>query len=224
MTLEHIQCAADFVSMVRRSLGNHSDTVVFFQVPDVTRILRDLAFWDIYYEHCSYFGPGSLARLFCRCGFDVISLAGAYDGQYLMIEARPGDGRMLAASSEKDDLKDLARDVDTFSAGYPDKLRAWRRKLERAEQDGQRAVIWGAGSKGVAFLTTLKIRDQVAYAVDINPHKHGTYMAGTGQEIVAPEFLETYRPDTVIVMNPIYCDEIRQTLDRMGVSAQLLPV
>ena len=28
---------------------------MFFQVPDMSRVLRDLAFWDIYYEHCSYF-------------------------------------------------------------------------------------------------------------------------------------------------------------------------
>jgi SAM-dependent methyltransferase len=92
MTLEHIQRPADFVSTVRRSLGDQSDTIVFFQVPDVLRILRERAFWDIYYEHCSYFSLGSLARLFRKCGFDVIRLAKEYDGQYLMIEARPGDG------------------------------------------------------------------------------------------------------------------------------------
>ena len=85
MTLEHIQDTAIFVRTVRRSLGDRGDTIVFFQVPDVTRILRDVAFWDIYYEHCSYFSPGSLARLFRTCGFDVIRLATEYDGQYIMI-------------------------------------------------------------------------------------------------------------------------------------------
>jgi len=64
MTLEHIHDTANFVSMVRRSIGNRTNTLLFFQVPDVTRILRDCAFEDIYYEHCSYFSPGSLARLF----------------------------------------------------------------------------------------------------------------------------------------------------------------
>jgi hypothetical protein len=49
-------------------------------------------------------------------------------------------------------------------------------------------------------------------------------MAGTGQEIVAPEFLKRYRPDVVIVMNPVYCNEIQQDLDRMGVTAELMPV
>jgi hypothetical protein len=60
--------------------------------------------------------------------------------------------------------------------------------------------------------------------VDINPYKHGTYMAGTGQEIVGPEFLRAYRPDVVIVMNPIYCNEIQRDLDGMGITAELMPV
>jgi hypothetical protein len=85
-------------------------------------------------------------------------------------------------------------------------------------------VLWGAGSKGVAFLTTLDIRHEIEYAVDINPHKHGTFMAGTGQQIVAPEFLKGYRPDIVIVMNPIYCNEIQRELDRMGIGVEVRPV
>jgi hypothetical protein len=49
-------------------------------------------------------------------------------------------------------------------------------------------------------------------------------MAGTGQEIVSPQFLQTVEPDVVIVMNPIYCDEIQQDLDDMGIVATLIPV
>jgi len=224
MTLEHIQHTSDFVSTIRRSLGNRSNTIVFFQVPDATRVLRELAFWDIYYEHCSYFSLGSLSRLFRRCGFDIVNLAREYDDQYLMIEARPGNGKSETFLEEEDDLEDVARDVAYFSENYAHRLNTWRRDLQKIRQDGRRAVIWGSGSKGVAFLTTLNIKDEIEYAVDINPYKHGTYMAGTGQEIVGPEFLREYRPDVVIVMNPIYCNEIQQDLDRMGVTAELMPV
>ena len=76
----------------------------------------------------------------------------------------------------------------------------------------------------MAFLTTLKIQEEIEYAVDVNPHKHGTYMAGTGQKIIAPELLREYNPDVVIVMNPIYCNEIRQDLNKMGLTAELMPV
>jgi SAM-dependent methyltransferase len=222
MTLEHIQHTADFVSTVRRSLGDQSKAIVFFQVPDVRRILREVAFWDIYYEHCSYFSLGSLARLFRQCGFEVMNLAREYDGQYLVIEARAGDGKDGALLEQEDDLEELAQEVAYFSEHYPPKLEAWRRDLQRIRQTGRRAVIWGGGSKGVAFLTTLRIENEIEYAVDINPYKHGTYMAGAGQEIVGPEFLREYRPDVVIVMNPIYEGEIRQLIGGLGLTPEFM--
>jgi len=151
-----------------------------------------------------------------------MNLAREYDGQYLMIEARPGDGKGGAFLEQEDDLEDLVREVAYFSKNYLHKLDVWRRDLQRIRQTGRRAVIWGAGSKGVAFLTTLNIRDEMEYAVDIDPYKHGTYMAGTGQEIVAPEFLREYRPEVVIVMNPIYEDEIRQTTEGLGLTPEFM--
>jgi len=224
MTLEHIHSTGDFVRMVRRSIRDRANTIVFFQVPDVTRILRELAFWDIYYEHCSYFSLGSLARLFRRCGFDVTDLWKDYDDQYLMIEARPGDGKSGPLLEQGNDLDTLARDVTYFSGNYQHKMDKWRSALKQIRSSGWRTVIWGAGSKGVAFLTTLNIRDEIEYAVDVNPRKHGTYMAGTAQQIVTPAFLQQYKPDVVIVMNAVYCNEIQQHLDQMGITAQLLPV
>lgn len=224
MTLEHIQKTEEFVSMVRRSIGNRYETTVFFQIPDTTRVLRDIGFWDIYYEHCSYFSPGSLGRLFRRCGFDVMSLGAEYDDQYLMIEARPSRQTPTPPLPEESDLESLGRDVDFFASNINAALDRWRAVLSEAKANGRKTVIWGGGSKGVAFLTTLNITDEIQYAVDINPYKHGTFMAGTGQEIVGPEFLRSYRPDNVIVMNPIYCKEIQEDLHRLGVTARLLPV
>jgi SAM-dependent methyltransferase len=71
MTLEHIPDVADFVGTVRHAVGDDRETVAFFQVPETYRILREVAFWDIYHEHCSYFSAGSLVRLFRSQGFEV---------------------------------------------------------------------------------------------------------------------------------------------------------
>ncbi len=80
------------------------------------------------------------------------------------------------------------------------------------------------GSKCVAFLTTLGTINSVQYVVDINPYRHGKFIPGVGKEIMSPEFLKEYQPDQIIVMNPIYCDEIQTMLDEMGVKAELLPL
>ncbi len=224
MTLEHIQSPFDFVTRLRRLIGDRSDTIVFFQVPDITRILHDCAFEDFYYEHCSYFSAGSLARLFRKCGFNLLSLTNAYDGQYLMIEAKPSNEMVNKQLPHEDDMEILMQEIKAFSGEYKCKLDSWHCKLQEIRDAGKHAVLWGSGSKGVSFLTLLKIRDEIEYVVDINPHKHGFYMAGTGQSIVSPDFLMKYRPDFVIVMNPIYRDEIQQELQKMGLCPELLTV
>ena len=253
MTLEHIPNTLEFVTGIRAIIGKHSDTIVFFQIPNVTRILQEMAFWDIYYEHCSYFSEDSLRYLFVKSGFDVIDLWRAYDDQYLMIAARPDidysapeglsqkSKKMSIRIRRKPDEKSgcetnqgfldnsssaekMRHRIDYFSKNHLKVVNSWREKINELKQQGKRIVIWGAGSKGVAFLTTLKIQDEIDYAVDINPNKHGTYMAGTGQQIVAPDFLREYRPDVVIVMNPIYCQEIKHELEKMDIDATILPV
>jgi SAM-dependent methyltransferase len=222
MTLEHIHPTAQFVSMVRRAIGDRPDTVVFFQIPETTRIVRDCAFEDIYYEHCSYFTPGSLARLFRRSGFDVLDLDVEYAGQYLTIEAKPARGPAPAPLPQEADLEQLAR----YVAGFPEKctarLDAWRERVKARSARGARIVLWGSGSKGVAFLTTLGVGDYIQYAVDINPYRQGFYMPTTGQRIVGPAFLREYRPDTVIIMNPIYRVEIERELGAMGLAPEIL--
>jgi hypothetical protein len=221
-TLEHIQPTAEFVTKVRRSIGDRTNTIVFFEIPDTIRVLQDLAFEDIYYEHCSYFTPGSLGRLFRACGFEVIDLYRTYGEQYLLIEARP-----VAIPSDKihpleESIEQTAEYVQGFAAQIQHHLNKWKTHLENLKSQGKRAVIWGSGSKCVAFLTTLDTIDLIDYVVDINPHRHGKYIPGVGKEIMSPEFLRDYQPDQVIVMNSIYRHEIQEMLNRMGVNAEVI--
>lgn len=228
MTLEHIHNVDAFVATLRRTIGAKPEVAVFFQVPEVRRILRDLAFWDIYHEHCSYFSMGSLGRLFRRNGFDVLRLWTDYDDQYLMIEARPSIGTPTPPLAVEDDMGDLAREVKDFASRIEPRLRDWRNALQALRDGGKRVALWGGGSKAVAFLTTLGIADDaadlVACAVDINPHKHGTFLSKTGHPIVAPEHFRSNPPDVVIMMNPIYENEIRKDLNALGVTPDLVAV
>lgn len=219
MTLEHIRDTNRLISTVRRSIGNRENTVVFFQVPDVIRILRDIAFEDIYYEHCSYFSPGSLARLFRKCGFEILDLQTVYDDQYIIIEAKPvsSEAKSETTFARENDLVAVKNYVNDFHDRYRAIVEPWRKII----QEDKKIVLWGSGSKGVAFLTRLKIYDEIKYVVDINPYRQGTYMAGTGQQIVSPEFLREYQPDLVIIMNSVYIDEIKNEITEMRIHPKI---
>lgn len=220
-TLEHIPQPKEFLTQVRRAIGNQRQTVVFFEVPSALFTLRDLAIWDIIYEHCAYFSAPAFFRLFASCGFEVKQITEAFEGQFLCLEAMPAAATKVYAVPYAD-LEKVSQYVAEFLARYNSKIEAWKHKLEQLKENGKRVVVWGAGSKGVTFLNTLA--NQIEYVVDINPRKQNMFIAGTGQKIVPPEFMRKYRPEVIVVMNPIYLNEIRQMMTGMGMTAEFLVI
>jgi SAM-dependent methyltransferase len=223
-TLEHIHDVAFFLDTVRRGLGDRGDVVVLFEVPDALRVLREGAFWDIYYEHCSYFTAGSLARAFRASGFEILALAPVYSNQYLIIEARlRNKGDLSAASLPQEEAPSVVETaIAQFQSAFKERIAIWQARLREARAEGKKVVLWGGLSKGMSYLTALGPEAGIDVVVDINPNLQGRYMPGTGQQIVAPEYLKDYRPDLVIIMNSIYVEEIRSMLGQLGLAPTLL--
>ena len=223
-TLEHIAPVQEFMGLVRETIGSRHHVNVFFELPDMERVLETGVFWDIYYEHCTYFTRGSLARLFRAEGFDVKSLYKAYDDQYLMIEARPVTGPTAATLPQEDDLASTAALVKKFTREVDNRLQELSEAAHRWRRSGQKVAIWGSGSKCVSLMSSVELGDTLRSIVDINPHKHGKFLAGSGWEIEGPDALTALRPDAVIIMNSIYTEEIRHELATRGLQPELLPL
>lgn len=219
--LEHVLYPGEIVSSCNHTDKRHK-RFVFFEVPNAEFIFRDLSVWDLIYEHCSYFSVASLRYLFEICGFTVLNCRTSFDSQFLSIEAASETNSRNNPADNADDVMRTAEYVADFSEKYKKIVSRWKRKLKSILSNGRRAVLWGAGSKGVSFLNTVAGPEQIQYVVDINPFKQGKYIPGTAQKIVAPEFLRTCQPDVVIVTNPIYKDEIVGTLDSLTLTAELI--
>ena len=220
-TLEHLAPVLDWMLLVRGSLGDRTDVPVLFELPDTLRVLEEGAFWDVYYEHCSYFTPGSLSRLFRRAGFAVKGDWLGYDDQYILLEAVPGEVDTELTEQDRADVAATAAAVERFRATFEATVRRWREELGAEQAAGRRTVLWGGGSKAVAFLTTLGVADAVSGVVDINPHKQGKAVPGAGHVVLAPEELVADPPDLVVVANPVYLDEVRAMLDGLGLAPHL---
>jgi SAM-dependent methyltransferase len=190
-TLEHIAPTYRFMSMLRRTIGNRKDRLVLFELPAMFRVLKEAAFWDIYYEHCSYFTTGSLARLFRRTGFNLLELELEYDDQYIVTAAEPSVVRGHdAIFPGEDDLKEVTDEVAQFPARFVKMKERWLTRINGMRSEGKKLFVWGGGSKAVSFLTTLDLNDQIDYVVDVNPYKHGKFIPGTGHAVKSPETLK----------------------------------
>ena len=219
--LEHIPAPLDFLTGIRQAISATKKTIIFFEVPNALFTFRDLGIWDIIYEHRSYFIPDSMQYLFSKCGFKVIELAEEFGRQFLCLEATPEQGPV---PFHPENLSDVSGYLDVFINKFRNKLETWQADLDKMARDNQRVVIWGAGSKGVTFLNMFNASRVIHYAVDLNPRKQNMYIPGTGQRIVAPGFLRDFQPDSVLIINPLYYQEIEQSIARLGISSKLIQI
>ncbi len=218
-TLEHISDVRAFLGATRSWATANGNAPVLFEVPDAGRILDEDAFWDMYYEHCSYFDAGTLAAAFRLHGLAPERVELVYDGQYLVVEARPSAperagpalGESTVARAEA-----FASRVETSIAIAAERLATMGAR--------SRVVVWQAGGKALALLTLTGAADAVSAVVDVNQAKRGRFLPGTRHAIRAPADLRELHPDVVVLMNAIYLSEVRDTLASLGVEAELLTV
>ena len=214
--LEHVGDPRELLLSIRRSAGRERGPVVYFEVPNAMFTLQGAGMWDVIYPHCSYFSRPSLRSLFTSCGFEVLTLREGFAGQYLSIEAVPRQARAEMVSDNGAQLDAVQQAVTDFAEKYRKKTEELGRALDLLRSSRKRAVLWGAGAKGMMFLNKFRNLAAIDYVVDVNPHKHWKFVSGSGQEIVAPEFLKEYRPDVIFLANLNYREEIGRQVRDLG--------
>jgi SAM-dependent methyltransferase len=219
--MEHVPNVGEFFSWLRQSVAVTPGASLFTEVPDVARILREGAFWDVFYEHCSYFTPGSLARALRTSGLQVEWLQLGFDDQYLLAGATLGEGRGQVHDIEESPGK-VALMVESFASRVAATLGRWRQLVDSVADDGGSIALWGGASKTVGFIASLGLADVTV--VDINPFKQGKWLPGIAVEVQPPPALLESPPDLVVPMNPIYTEEIRADLAKMGLKPMVVAV
>jgi hypothetical protein len=219
-TLAHVSEVQEFVAQIRDSVGQHCHPVLLFEAPDFLQSLRATAFWDVAYEHASYFTTGSLMRLLRSCAFDIFNLASDRHAGLITLEAVASPGNEGPYWEAEEDLRELSHWVAGFADHAAARQKHWRRRL-RGGSLGH-TVIWSAGARTVAFLNSVDASDCIDYVVDDDPNAHGRFLPGTGHAVVPPEFLRDYRPDSIIVPDDDAREEAGRELSRLGLPADVL--
>ncbi len=218
--LEHISHPFNFVKMIREAIPEEQSPRIYFEVPSFDWITENLAFWDVFYEHCNYFTAASIQNLFRRCGFDVDRIQLVFSDQYLSVDLSVARGKEPEAPTSPQKL-----DYEHLSINFRTRMDDVLSLIRTQREAGKSIAVWGAAAKGATFLNQLSLSNQVIpNVIDINPRKQGNYIAGTGQLICSPEFLQSNKRDVIYVMNPNYEGEIRRQLNVMNLFPELVVI
>ena len=216
--LEHVANPRGFVDSLISAMKG-SSARLYVEVPNGLQTLARGLIWDLMYEHCSYFSESSLACLLQDRGLALRRLTLDYGDQFLCADAAPplGDEHRIVQL-----VPESLWYVESFTAHFHETIENWQSRLVEAAGEGITIVAWGAGSRGVTFLNLIdRYVGVVRHIVDVNPKKWGKFVAGTGQQIVCPDMLRQIRPDLVLLMNPIYIDEVQEQLGEHGLAPRI---
>ena len=223
---EHLDDPYEFLVDLREQARGR-DVSGYVEVPDAVYDLAT-AGWEVIYPHVSYFDAYSLATIFGRAGWTVESTGTLFSGMFRYIEVsanRPRAGGHAAHTGELPSLRARDRQLAAI-AGFARRHRAererWRSTIARLDAAGARPVLWGAGSRGVQFLTLADRDLSLHCVVDLNPRKWGRYLPVTGHRVESPSILTGLQPKAVIITNPAYREEIAKSLAELGVTAEIL--
>ncbi len=212
--VEHLESPAVLLDAIRASLVVGDGAVVYLEVPDATYMVETTALWDVIYEHLTYASETTLNWACRRAGLSVVDSGRAFGDQYLWNESVAAE---IPSDCEPPDPGDFIAKAVAFGEQAQRLLAGWSARLSELAEDGPLAV-WGAGSKGTSFLSMVPAASAVVAVVDVNPAKTGRHVPVSGHRISAPRELVDTDIAHVIVMNPIYRDEIGAQLRELGLS------
>jgi hypothetical protein len=158
---------------------------LYFEVTDLDQLLSDRNPSLLFYEYYRYFSARAADIFLRRIGFRLHQLQSLFGGAYLGIFACPAPTSVELSGSYQN--------------------------LEEIVRSHRKVVVWGTSGRCVSMLSHLGWDERVvAFGVDIDPEKHGTFLPVTGQRVLTPAEAVAFGPDLVIVANDMYAAEIRQ--------------
>ena len=180
-----------FLRSMRRTLGASSQRRFYLDIPNSSYVFSRRALWNLFYEQCNYFVESTLVDAFRRAGFDVLQSGECLgDGYYLFVDAAPG---VTDTEDSRDVHVETPADLLGMAADLESRCERWNRELLAWGSAGKQVVAWGSGGRAINFLNLIDGAASIEYVVDINPARHGGFISGSGQQIIAPDALPSLR-------------------------------
>ncbi len=218
--LAHVPDLDGFVSGMAVLLAPQGTITIEF--PHLEHLIADVQFDTIYHEHFSYFSFTTAQDVFARRGLEVFDVEEipTHGGSLRIYVRHAGD----ASRPVTEQARALAEREIGMGLRGPDAFQAFAAATSAARQAvrrffleeraaGRRVAAYGAAAKGNTLVNYCGIGpEELAYCVDRNPHKQGTFLPGSRIPVRPPTAFETDPPDTVFIFPWNLRDEVMDQL------------
>lgn len=222
--VEHMSPPVEFLKSLRSAMQAYPDVPFFVEVPDLSWIIENQAFWDFCYEHCSFFTPCSLTNAMTLSGFRTVCAQTGFGGQYIWLEAFTETSINASLASPRDAPSRIHR-LQEYTQNEWNLIQQARVRLTQLKQDSWEIVLWGMASKGILFSHLVDSgRTLFDHCIDINPNKQGCFTPVTGHAICSPDMLTSKLSNriAIVVMNTNYLAEVVAACRDRGLSPLFL--
>jgi SAM-dependent methyltransferase len=210
--LEHIPQPTNFLKSIHSALSAFPNTPFFLEVPDLTWILENQAFWDFCYEHCNYFTIDSFRITLESSGFNVEETRRVFGDQYIWARGTTYNTDNNAYQGNKDNIDQFINKVKVYTDTENKLVSKMVDRLRELKSQNVNIAVWGMATKGVIFVNLVDPEAQlIDWCIDINQKKQNCFVPHTGHQIYSPQILPQLAGDDlmIVVMNPNYIDEIK---------------
>ncbi len=213
--LEHLMNPLGFVQAISFAASwENIETRLFIEVPCIDHVIRLGRTVDFFYEHNSNFTMISLERLLRRCASDVEVVARSYNDEVVY---------GVAQFRRREDQVRFATEAAAFGQRASRNRQAMRADIDRLAESGRRVAIWGGTGKAAAFINQFGLdARRFPLVIDSDLEKAGTYVPGTGQEILYRDFLLQYPADVIVIATQWRAGDIVAEIERCGITYQTI--
>jgi len=182
---------------------------ITLEFPHLIRLIEQVQFDTVYHEHFSYLSLYTVSRIFATAGLRIwkVEELSTHGGSLRVFGCHQEDSRetqpSVSTMLEEEAVHGLQQlqtylTFQTRADTIKDNLLTFLLEQKRA---GKTVAAYGAAAKGNTLLNYAGIKpDLLPFVCDAAKAKQGQYMPGSHIPIVAPERLESAKPNFVLIL------------------------
>lgn len=214
--LAHIPDLNGFVEGIATILKD--DGVAVIENHYVVDLIDHCEFDTIYHQHVCYYSVTAWRNLFKSHGLHLnrVKRTSIHGGSLrIFVEKKEAvdDSVLDLLQMEKERMVDKPAYYLQFTDRVTQLKTELRKILDQVKSEGKSIAGYGAAAKACTLMAYCEIdQDDLDFVSDLNPYKHGKYMAGNRLIIRPPEAVLEEQPDYLLILAWNFAEEIMKQL------------